>query len=230
MKMSRKFITVCVAGVMALGIAVSAWAAEPKVTDQKIRSGGVAVNIPVVKGAVGGAEVDDKVNMAIDFNIVKKLYAYLPGGSGELSLQGNYYPEFDGYGGAKASREGAEYSVPLPQYEEGASLTSIWAVRSLGIDPTTGKEIFLNRDGSIADKWNAAQEVVVGNTEPKCSGAFGLNLSYKNWTLFASFLYEWGGQEYNQTLVNNVENADLVNKNVDLRVLTDRWKKPGDIA
>ena len=125
---------------------------------------------------------------------------------------------------------GAEYSVPLPQYEEGASLTSIWAVRSLGIDPTTGKEIFLNRDGSIADKWNAAQEVVVGNTEPKCSGAFGLNLSYKNWTLFASFLYEWGGQEYNQTLVNNVENADLVNKNVDLRVLTDRWKKPGDIA
>ena len=37
---------------------------------------------------------------------------------------------------------GAEYSVPLPQYEEGASLTSIWAVRSLGIDPTTGKEIF----------------------------------------------------------------------------------------
>ena len=125
---------------------------------------------------------------------------------------------------------GAEYAVPLPQYAEGASLTSIWAVRSLGIDPTTGKEIFLNRDGSIADKWNAAQEVVVGNTEPKCSGAFGLNLSYKNWTLFASFLYEWGGQEYNQTLVNNVENADLVNKNVDLRVLTDRWKKPGDIA
>lgn len=124
----------------------------------------------------------------------------------------------------------ASYSVPLPQYEEGASLTSIWAVRSLGIDPTTGKEIFLNRDGSISDKWDAAQEVVVGNTEPTCSGAFGLNLAYKNWSLFASFLYEWGGQEYNQTLVNNVENADVVNKNVDLRVLTDRWKKPGDVA
>ena len=44
---------------------------------------------------------DDKVNMAIDFNIVKKLYAYLPGGSNGLSLQENYYPEFDGYGGAK---------------------------------------------------------------------------------------------------------------------------------
>lgn len=35
----RKFITAGVAGVMALGIAVSAWAAEPQITDQKIRSG-----------------------------------------------------------------------------------------------------------------------------------------------------------------------------------------------
>lgn len=34
MKMSRKFITAGVAGVMALGIAVSAWAAEPQITDQ----------------------------------------------------------------------------------------------------------------------------------------------------------------------------------------------------
>ena len=42
MKMSRKFITAGVAGVIALGIAVSAWAAEPQITDQKIRSGGRA--------------------------------------------------------------------------------------------------------------------------------------------------------------------------------------------
>lgn len=105
MKMSKKFITAGMAGVMALGIAVSAWAAEPKVTDQKIREGGVTVNVPVVKGAIGGTEVDDKVNMAIDFNIVKKMYAYLPGGGRGLNLQENYYPEFQSYGGAKASRE-----------------------------------------------------------------------------------------------------------------------------
>lgn len=122
------------------------------------------------------------------------------------------------------------YSVPISQYEEGQSLTSIWAVRSLGIDPTTGKEIFLNRDGSVSDKWDASQEVVVGNTEPKINGSFGMNVSYKEWSLFAGFQYEWGGQEYNQTLVNRVENAQIARQNVDLRVLTDRWKKPGDIA
>lgn len=39
-----------------------------------------------------------------------------------------------------------------------------------------------------------------------------------------------GGQTYNETLLNKVENADIVNSNVDKRVLTERWKKPGDVA
>ena len=127
-------------------------------------------------------------------------------------------------------RYNSKYGVPISQYEEGQSLTSIWAVKSLGIDPTTGKEIFLNRDGSVSDTWNATQEVAVGNTEPKFNGSIGFNAAYKQWSLFAAFQYEWGGQEYNQTLVDRVENARIQYQNVDLRVLTDRWKQPGDIA
>ena len=34
---------------------------------------------------------------------------------------------------------------------------------------------------------------------------------------------------YNQTLVDKVENAEL-KYNVDRRIYTDRWRKPGDIA
>ncbi|WP_294469803.1 SusC/RagA family TonB-linked outer membrane protein [uncultured Bacteroides sp.] len=124
----------------------------------------------------------------------------------------------------------AAYSVPIPQYEEGRSLTSIWAVRSLGIDPTTGEEIFQNRDGSISKTWDAAQQVVVGDTEPTLNGSFGLNAAYRNWSLMAVFNYQFGGQEYNQTLVDRVENADIKNGNVDLRVLTDRWYQAGDVA
>ena len=56
-------------------------------------------------------------------------------------------------------RYNSKYGVPISQYEEGQSLTSIWAVKSLGIDPTTGKEIFLNRDGSVSDTWNATQRL-----------------------------------------------------------------------
>lgn len=121
-------------------------------------------------------------------------------------------------------------SIPTLQYEEGQSLTSIWAVRSLGIDPTTGEEIFQNRDGSISKTWDASQQVVVGDTEPLMNGSFGLNAVYRNWSLMTVFNYQFGGQEYNQTLVDRVENADINSGNVDLRVLTDRWQKPGDIA
>ena len=38
-------------------------------------------------------------------------------------------------------------SRPLPRYEEGYSQSMIWAVRSLGIDPVTGREIYLTRNG-----------------------------------------------------------------------------------
>ena len=43
-------------------------------------------------------------------------------------------------------------------------------------------------------------------------------------------VYEFGGQRYNSTLVSQVENANLERYNVDKRVSTDRWKKPGDVA
>lgn len=123
-----------------------------------------------------------------------------------------------------------KYSEPIMKYEEGASLTSIFAMRSMGIDPVTGREIFLERDGSLSKTWKAVEQVVVGDEEPKASGSFGCNLTYKNLSLFASFSYDWGKQVYNQTLVDQVENADIQNSNVDRRVLTDRWQKPGNIV
>lgn len=123
-----------------------------------------------------------------------------------------------------------KYARPISKYEEGGSLTSIFAMKSLGIDPMNGKEMYMNRDGSVSYAWSASQQIIAGNTEPKAQGAFGFNLSWKNLSFFTSFMYEWGAQSYNTTLVNDVENADIENMNVDRRVLTDRWNKPGDIA
>lgn len=103
-------------------------------------------------------------------------------------------------------------------------------MRSLGIDPATGQEILVNRDGSVTYTWNSSEQVVVGNTEPKAQGTFGFNVNYKNFTLYTTFMYEFGGQQYNQTLVDKVENANLYSSNVDKRVFTSRWKNPGDKA
>ena len=120
-------------------------------------------------------------------------------------------------------------SEPFLKYVEGGSLTSIFGMRSLGIDPATGEEIFLKRNGSQTKTWNSSEQVVLGNTEPDAQGTFGINVTWKQWSLYATFMYEFGGEAYNQTLVDKVEDANIYLHNVDKRVLTDRWQKPGDV-
>lgn len=119
---------------------------------------------------------------------------------------------------------------PILKYTEGGSLTSIYAMNSLGIDPANGKEMFLKRDGKITYDYDASEQIIAGNTEPDLQGSFGINARWKGFTLYTTFLFELGGEEYNQTLVNNVECADLFVSNVDLRVRSLRWSKPGDVA
>lgn len=120
-------------------------------------------------------------------------------------------------------------SEPFLKYVEGGSLTSIFGMRSLGIDPATGEEIFLKRDNSQTKIWNSSEQVVLGDTEPDAQGTFGVNITWKNWSLYATFMYEFGGKAYNQTLVDKVEDANIYLHNVDKRVLTERWQKPGDV-
>lgn len=123
-----------------------------------------------------------------------------------------------------------QYSTPHTKYVEGGSMTSIFAMKSLGINPMDGKEIYVRPDGSITYDWLAGDQTIVGDTSPKGQGAFGLNLGYKGFTVFASFLYQYGAQEYNKTLVTKVENVIVHNNNGDRRILLDRWQQIGDIT
>lgn len=116
---------------------------------------------------------------------------------------------------------------PLLHFIEGQSMNAIWAVRSLGIDPATGDELFLTRTGDITSEWKAEDQVVCGDAMPKCTGNFGVNMDYKGIFLNMSFYYQLGGQIYNQTLVNRVENA-YIPLNVDKRIYDAVWKKPDD--
>jgi TonB-linked SusC/RagA family outer membrane protein len=118
---------------------------------------------------------------------------------------------------------------PVVRYTEGQSLTAIWAVPSYGIDPASGRDIFVRQDGSIVYAWSADDLAVVGNTEPTVRGNGGFNLDYNGFSLNASLNWRFGGQIYNQTLVDKVENADL-RYNVDRRIFSDRWVKPGDVS
>jgi TonB-linked SusC/RagA family outer membrane protein len=121
------------------------------------------------------------------------------------------------------------YSTPITRYIEGQSLYTIYGVKSLGIDPENGKEILVKKDGTLTYVWDVKDVQAVGNSTPKAEGFFGGNISYKRFMLSASFHYQYGGETYNQTLIDRVENADP-RFNVDSRVLSERWIKPGDQA
>lgn len=118
---------------------------------------------------------------------------------------------------------------PLPRYEEGYSMSSIWVVPSLGIDPASGEEILVKRNGELtgASNYSGVDAVPMGNTEPNWQGYINSSFTYMGWGMDLSFHYKFGGQIYNQTLVDKVENADLV-YNADRRVTQLRWQNPGD--
>ncbi|NML22285.1 SusC/RagA family TonB-linked outer membrane protein [Pseudoflavitalea sp. G-6-1-2] len=128
------------------------------------------------------------------------------------------------------NEQNAKFAKPIMKYEEGSSLTTIYGMRSLGINPANGKEVYQKPDGSITYDWNPANQQPIGNTEPWAQGSFGLNARYKQFTLFTTFMFEFGGDLYNQTLVDNVENSNLAYYNADKRVLSERWQNPGDIS
>ncbi|MEG0796880.1 MAG: SusC/RagA family TonB-linked outer membrane protein [Odoribacter sp.] len=119
--------------------------------------------------------------------------------------------------------------TPGAVYEEGQSMTAIKAVQSLGIDPVTGQEIFVKKDGSLTYMWDAADKILCGDSEPKFFGNVGTNLFWKGWNLNMVFKYSFGADYYNQTLASRVEGADP-RLNADRRVLNNRWKNPGDHA
>lgn len=118
---------------------------------------------------------------------------------------------------------------PVLKYVDGMSMTAIWAVRSLGIDPMNGQEIYLKKDGTRTYVYDPLDLMVVGDEKPKARGNFGFTAEYKGFGISTSFRYLAGGQMYNQTLVDRVENINIVN-NVDKRVLLGRWQTPGQHA
>ncbi|MDR7131934.1 TonB-linked SusC/RagA family outer membrane protein [Algoriphagus sp. 4150] len=168
----------------------------------------VMMRTNVIHGA-GGWFVGLFANIAHNKNTIKKISESLK----------KYNDEVDqDQGGA-----------PLLRFREGESLNTIYAVPSLGIDPENGRELYMKRDGTITYEYDAKDNVPVGDSSPKIDGSFGTNISYKNFYLSVNFYTKLGGDLYNQTLVDRVENADP-RYNADRRVLSERWQKPGDIA
>lgn len=141
----------------------------------------------------------------------------------------NYNDRIDSFFAGSSNSTDSKYSQPFTKYEVGNSLSAIYGMKSLGIDPATGKELYVKRDGTVTYTWSSAEQQCLGDYDPDLSGTFGFNVKWKNWTLYSTLNFKYGGQAYNSTLVS-IENVNLEKYSGDKRILTDRWKEVGDNA
>ncbi len=118
------------------------------------------------------------------------------------------------------------------RYYDGADPDDIWAVKSAGIDPSNGKELFYSKDGTYTYDFSYDNEVICGNTRPDIEGVIGTSLVWKGFSLTMNFRYQLGADVFNEALYSKVENISTngLNKNQDKRALYERWKEPGDIV
>ena len=151
-----------------------------------------------------------------------------------LNITGSLYKsKYGGFGNALTGlNKQQEVSQSLLRFTDGHSPDDIWAAKSLGIDPATGREVFLTKDGQYTFDYNAANVQAVGNTAPTVEGVLSTSFFYKGFNLGVYVRYRLGADIFNTALYNKVENisySDII-YNQDKRALYDRWQNPGDIA
>lgn len=112
----------------------------------------------------------------------------------------------------------------------GLNYNSFYLKRWAGVDPTTGKPLWIDSTGKPNSDYNAAKKEFVGKPQPDGFGAITNTVSYKNIELSAMLYYQYGFQIYDDGNGMNLLNdgtSPYINQRRDA---LDRWQKPGDIA
>lgn len=195
-----------------------------------------SVNLPLSNGYTSYTEnMGDVLNQGLEFNVSvgiirnRKLRWNM---SGAISHNRNKLLKLSD-AMRKITNENLQHSInnkkttPQYLYREGESMNALYVVPSAGIDPMTGKEMFINEKGNITYDYPEYYRIPVGLSQPKINGRLSSNWTYKNLRLNVGFSFRLGAHLYNGTLASKVETIDLTT-NVDARVLEERWKYPGD--
>lgn len=175
-----------------------------------------------------GVELNLKYNVVKSKDMLVSVFLNMAHNSNKIVKISQSLKAYNDRADQEQTKDG-NLATPFLRYVEGESFNTIYAVRSLGIDPENGREIFVKKDGTHTYDWDVRDVVAVADNTPTADGYFGTNISYKGFLLQVQFYTRFGGKEYNQTLVDRVENADP-RYNVDTRVLEQRWKQSGDKA
>jgi hypothetical protein len=213
-----------------------------KVTDPMV------VDLPIPPSTGGGRYVlnagtlhSKGMDMMVRVNLIQNLKARKFWSVGfNLGIVNSVYQNFNNT--LAILNKTNQTSNPLKRYADGYGPDDLWAVRSMGIDPGTGQEIYLKKNGEYTFNYDANDVVRVGSTRPFAQGVLNTQFRWKGFTAAAAIRYNFGKDVFNAALFNKVENISYaavgasgdqngsIARNQDKRALYDRWKNPGDIA
>jgi hypothetical protein len=198
-----------------------------KVTDPLL----ITIDMPLSSGTTqfftnAGAQITQGVNFSTSYQILKNTQRRL---LWSIRVTGRTQKSrLEGIGNKLDKFNAAGRGTSMVRYADGADPDDIWAIRSYGIDPSTGRELFLTKDGQFTYDFAYPHEVIVGNTRPDLEGIVGSSFTWGGFTLNLNFRYQFGAEVFNSALRDKVENVDMY-QNQDRRALYDRWHKPGDV-
>ena len=202
-----------------------------KNTDPLLASIGIPASVGVTSRLANiGKQVTDGFNGTIRYSFI---YSPKERMNWTTSLSFSHVrSHYENIGSTLAQYNNENLTKNMTRYYDGGSPSALWAVRSAGIDPATGKEIFITKSGNYTFSHSYDDEVEVGDTRPDVEGVFGNVFYYKGFSASIYMRYSLGGDTFLSTLYDKVENisSSALAKNQDRRALYDRWQKPGDIA
>ena len=109
--------------------------------------------------------------------------------------------------------------------KEGYSLYTFYLRDWYGVNPSNGDGLWFAEDGTLTNDRTKARYIYAGSPEPKATGGFNTNISWKGLTLGAYFQFVYG----NKVLSSNsyVDDGYSLTANTSTAAL-NYWKKPGD--
>ncbi|POY37064.1 SusC/RagA family TonB-linked outer membrane protein [Solitalea longa] len=119
-------------------------------------------------------------------------------------------------------------SRTLSRIEEGQPYGIFYGKKYAGVDPENGDALYMNKDGSKTNDYDAADEMILGDPNPAFSGGLGNKFSYHNFDLDIQTQFVSGNDLYNIAGFFQSVNGDYFdNQTVDQM---NYWKSPGQIT
>ena len=151
-----------------------------------------------------------------------------------VSVNGSHLKkEYEGFGDKlKNLNAFLQESNSLARFIDGYGPDDLWAVRSYGIDPANGQEVFVKKDGTLTYFYNSDDLVRIASGRPDLAGTIHTSFRYRSLSVSVALSYAIGGYKYNSALYNKVENItkSSLERNQDKRALYSRWQTVGQVA